>query len=81
MVLDSANHFDLQGLERVTGLKTAEDRMAYAMDHMGIDYPDMRKLAEEKVWENQAQATQTVRDLSAFRFLTNFVRIKRKADL
>jgi len=80
VVLDSANHFDLQGLERVVGLKTAEDRMAYAMDHMGLDYEDLRKLAKARVWESQADSVRTACDLSAFRFITNFARHKRRTD-
>jgi len=80
VILDSANHFDLQGLERVTGLRTAEDRMAYAMDHMGLDYPALRKLAAAHVWEKQAEAVKQARDLSAFRFITTFVREKRKTE-
>ncbi len=80
VILDSANHFDLQGLERVTGLKKAEDRMAYAMDHMGLDYVALRAFAAGRVWERQAEAVKLVRDLSAFRFITNFARLKRKTD-
>lgn len=80
VILDSANHFDLQGLQRVTGLKTAEDRMAHAMDHMGLDYPELRSFAASRVWARQAQAMKLVRDHSAFRFITNFVRLKRKTD-
>jgi len=80
VILDSANHFDLQGLERVTGLKTAEDRMGYAMDHMGLDYAELRRLAAGKVWARQADAVKLVRDLSAFRFITNFARLKRRTD-
>ena len=80
VILDSANHFDLQGLERVSGLKKAQDRMAYAMDHMGLDYEELRKHAASKIWDRQAQAVKLVRDLSAFRFITNFVRQKRKVD-
>ena len=81
VVLDSANHFDLQGLERVVGLKTAQDRMAYAMDHMGLDYPDLRELRQGDVWNDQAESVKRARDLSMFRFITNFVRSMRKADL
>jgi len=81
VILDSANHFNLQGLERVTGLKTAADRMAYSIDHKGLDWDDVRKLADDKVWDSQAKSVERVRDLSAFRFITNFVRQKRKADL
>ena len=80
VILDSANHFDLQGLERVSGLKTAEDRMAYAMDHMGLDYDELRRHAAGKIWSRQADAVKLVRDLSAFRFITNFVRLKKKTD-
>jgi hypothetical protein len=80
VILDSANHFNLQGLERVTGLKTAQDRIAYSIDHKGLDWEDVRKLAEERIWDSQAKSVEKVRDLSAFRFLTNFVRKKRKAD-
>src|SRR5262245_6209093 len=81
VILDSANHFNLQGLERVTGLKTAADRMAYSIDHKGLDWDDVRKLEEDHVWDSQAKSVDRVRDLSAFRFITNFVRQKRKADL
>jgi hypothetical protein len=81
VILDSANHFNLQGLERVTGLKTAQDRIHYSIDHKGLDWEDVRKLAEERVWDSQAKSVEKVRDLSAFRFITNFVRQKRKADL
>ena len=81
VILDSANHFDHQGLEHVIGLKTADDRKAYAMDHMCIDYAEMRQLEREGVWGNQATAAKEVRDTSVFRFITNFVRQKRKADV
>jgi len=81
VILDSANHFDHQGLEHVIGLKNADDRKAYAMDHMCIDYAEMRQLEREGVWGNQATAAKEVRDTSVFRFITNFVRQKRKADV
>ncbi len=80
VILDSANHFDLQGLEKAEGLKTADDRMAYAIDHMGLDYEEARKLAEKRVWGSRSKAAAAARDLSAFRFITNFVRQKRKVD-
>jgi hypothetical protein len=81
VILDSANHFDLQGLERVVGLKTPVDRMAYAMDHMGVDHDEVRRLEAARVWESQADSMKLVRDLSMFRFITNFVRQKRRAIL
>jgi HEAT repeat protein len=80
VILDSANHFDLQGLERAEGVKTADDRMAYAMDHMGLEYEDLRALAKKKVWNSRSKAATEARDLSAFRFITNFVRHKRRVD-
>ncbi len=80
VILDSANHFDLQGLEKAEGLKSAEDRMAYAMDHMGLSYQEVRNLAEEKVWAKRNRAAKTARDLSAFRLISNFVRNKRLTD-
>jgi hypothetical protein len=54
--------------------------MAYAMNHMGVDYPDLRKFAEGKIWDSQADSVQAVKDASAFRFLTNFVKYKRRID-
>jgi len=80
VILDSANHFDLQGLERVDGLKTAADRMGYAIDHMGLSYAEVRALAAKRIWGSRSKAAAGARDLSAFRFITNFVRHKRKVD-
>jgi len=78
VILDSANHFDLQGFGRADGLKGAKDRMAYAMDHMGIGYEELRELDRKKVWASRGKAAAEARDLSAFRFITNFVRQKRR---
>jgi hypothetical protein len=80
VILDSANHFDLQGLERVTTVKTADERKGYAMDHMGLDYEEVRQLDAKRVWGSRSKAAAEARDLSAFRFITNFVRHKRKVD-
>jgi hypothetical protein len=80
VILDSANHFDLQGMEKAVGLKTAEDRMGYAVNHMGIDYPELRELRDRKVWDSSSASKKEARDLSAFRFITNFVREKRKQE-
>ena len=79
LVLDSANHFDRQGFEQVIGLKTGEDRMAYAIDHMGLTYAEVREIPS-KTWESGSKSNKDVRDLSAFRFITNFVREKRKSQ-
>ncbi len=73
LVLDSVNHFDVQGLELAEGLKTREDRQAYAVDHMGLSWVDLRNTREEKYWDKSLQASEHVPDLSVFRLVTNFV--------
>ena len=80
VILDSVNHFDLQGLEVARGLKTPEDRQAYAVDHMGLTYAEWRKVKGDKFWKNNVKASREVFDESAFRFVTNFVRAKRLGD-
>ncbi len=79
VVLDSANHFDMQGM-RTVRLKDAKERMAFAMDRLGYDYAELRKLAAEGVFAKQSLAVKRTRDLSIFRFITTFVREKRIAD-
>jgi hypothetical protein len=78
--LDSANHFDLQGLEVAPGLKSSEDRITFAFDRMGLDYETWRRTQNEKYWDSALRASQNVFDLSALRFVTNFVRAKRLSD-
>jgi HEAT repeat protein len=80
VVLDSVNHFDLQGLEVAAGLKTERDRQAYAVDHMGLTYGKLREIVKESFWATSPRAAKNVPDLSAFRFITNFVRTKRIGD-
>lgn len=77
VLFDSANHFDLQGLEKAPDLKTDKDRQAYAVDHMGLSFETWRTTRSEGYWKNPGKASQSVPDLSAFRLLTNFVRSKR----
>ncbi len=78
VLFDSANHFDLQGLAKVSELlKTDKDRQAYAVDHMGLSLADWRATKSAGYWKNPQKATASVPDLSAFRLLTNFVRSKR----
>ncbi|MCB9904107.1 MAG: HEAT repeat domain-containing protein [Planctomycetes bacterium] len=77
VMLDSTNHFDLQGLELATDLKKPEDRMAYAMDHMGIDYATIRETQKEKWWKSNNKAAREVKDLSTLELVTNFVRLRR----
>ena len=44
---------------------------------MGLDYAGLREIVKEKFWKSASSASQHVPDLSAFRFVTNFVRAKR----
>ncbi len=81
VVLDSVNHFDVQGLELATGLKKPEQRMAYAMDHMGLTYVELRLNKKAKYWSSNARAAREVRDLSVFQLVTNFVRLRRMRGL
>ncbi|HEX5135944.1 MAG TPA: HEAT repeat domain-containing protein [Planctomycetota bacterium] len=79
LVLDSANHFDLQGMTQVR-LSDEKDRMAFAVDRLGYDYDELRKLRDEGVFLKQPTAVKRTRDLTIFRFITTFVRQKRLAD-
>ena len=79
VVLDSVNHFDVQGLEMAQGLKKPVDRQAYAVDHMGLSYDDLRENRNESYWGNNHRAAQVIQDLSVFRLVTNFVRLRRLA--
>jgi HEAT repeat protein len=72
-VLDSVNHFDVQGLELAEGLKTPLDRQAYAIDHMSLSYADWRATRSEKFWDNALKASSQIPDLSVFRLVSNFV--------
>jgi len=76
-ILDSVNHFDAQGLAETTGLKTPEDRMAFAVDHMGISLQKIRETRDEKWWSGSMKASREIRDLSVFTLITNFVRARR----
>lgn len=80
VILDSVNHFDLQGLQVAPGLKSPEDRQVYAMDHCGLDYARWRETRKQKFWGNAHNAAKSIPDNSAFRFVTNFVRAKRIRD-
>jgi len=79
VILDSVNHFDVQGLELATHLKKREERMAYALDHMGLSYERLRATRKERWWDSNPKAAREVRDLSVFLLVTNFVRLRRAA--
>lgn len=80
VILDSANHFDLQGFDSAPGLKTDKERQAWAVDHMGLSFDKWRATRTEAYWKQAPKAGKSVPDLSAFRLLTNFVRSKRMAE-
>ncbi|MFY9342342.1 MAG: HEAT repeat domain-containing protein, partial [Planctomycetota bacterium] len=77
VLFSSANHFDLQGLEKAIGLKTGKDRQIHAVDHMGLSFETWRQTRGDGYWNSPGKASESVPDLSAFRLLTNFVRSKR----
>jgi HEAT repeat protein len=79
VVLDSVNHFEEQGLARATWLKKPEERQAYAVDHLGLGYAELRATADERWWRKATEAAEEVQDLSVFRLISNFVRRKRIA--
>jgi len=81
VILDSVNHFNHQGFHFAKDLKTAEDRMGYAIDHLGITYAEAREFMAKKVFDKSSTCEKQVTDQSAFRFLSNFVRCKRRVDL
>lgn len=76
-VLDSVNHFEAQGLESAVGLKSAQDRQAFAVDHMGLALDRLRVVKGEKWWDSALKASKEITDLSVFRLVTNFVRLRR----
>jgi HEAT repeat protein len=79
VVLDSANHFEGQGFKTAT-LGEPEQRMAFAVEHLGLDYAKLRQLRKEKFWSKTSAAAEHVKDLAVFRLITNFVWLKRLAE-
>ncbi|MEX1024687.1 MAG: HEAT repeat domain-containing protein [Planctomycetota bacterium] len=80
VVLDSVNHFDVQGFERAQGLKKPEQRWAYAVDHLGLTFEELREVKDEKYWKKNNQVAEHVKDLSVLRLITNFVLDQRKRE-
>jgi hypothetical protein len=76
-IVDSVNHFEEQGFDHITGLKTSEQRQAWAVDHMGYALEDLRKTRNERWWDKGNQASEHVQDLLVFRLVTNVVKIER----
>jgi hypothetical protein len=86
VVLGSSNHFDRQTMSKLqqawgVNVKTEAERRAFAVDHFGFSWEKVRELDQRGVFARQSESEKEVTDLSAFRFLTNFVRRKRIVDL
>ena len=86
VVLGSSNHFDRQTMSKLQGawgvsVKNEAERRAFAVDHFGFSWARVRELDQKAVFSRQSESEKEVTDLSAFRFLTNFVRRKRIVDL
>jgi hypothetical protein len=67
----------LEALHRL-GPAVGEERITDAIARGLADKEEVRMLAEQRIWGSRSRAA--ARDLSAFRFITNFVRHKRKVD-
>lgn len=80
VVLDSANHFEGQGFETATNLDDAQARQAYAVEHLGLTYEELRTTRKERYWGRTPSAAEKVLDLSVFRLVTNFVRLRRAGE-
>jgi HEAT repeat protein len=86
VVMGASNHFDRQTMTKLQGawgvsVRTEAERRNFAADHFGFSWERIRELDARGVFAKQAEAEKEVTDLSAFRFLTNFVRRKRIGDL
>ena len=86
VVMGASNHFDRQTMSKLqnargVSIKTEADRRGFAVDHFGFSWEKVRELDAREVFARQSDAEKEVTDLSAFRFLTNFVRRKRIVDL
>ncbi|MDZ4772621.1 MAG: HEAT repeat domain-containing protein [Planctomycetota bacterium] len=76
-VLDSANHFEAQGLQSASNAQKPIERQAYAVDHMGLPLDKLRAVKNAEWWSNSEKASREITDLSVFRLVTNFVRLRR----
>lgn len=74
MLLDSANHFQIHGFERLGDLDDADALQAYALDHMGLPLDRWRAIEGEKFWKKKSDAAANVPETAVFNFVTNFIR-------
>jgi hypothetical protein len=75
LVVHSANHFVLQGMDR---LKSAKERKAFALERLGISFRKLRELDKKGVFKSQTQAAKACRDETMMRIVARFVYVKRR---
>ncbi len=77
LVLDSANHFVLQGMVNER-LKTADERRAFAIERLGIGFREIRRLDAKGVFKSKSKASKACRDKTMMRLVARFVFAKRR---
>lgn len=79
VVFDSANHFVLQGMA-AERLKTIDERRAYALERLGLDFPTIRDLDRRGVFKSKSKAAKECDDRTMMRLVARFVFTKRRSD-
>jgi HEAT repeat protein len=74
-VLHLASHVFLQK-EGIDRLGSAEDRMTFAADHLGVEPAEIRRLRDDGFFRNP-DTSRVTKDYSAFTLITNLVREQR----
>ncbi len=77
VVVDSANHFVLQGFANER-MKTADERRSYAIERLGIKFREIRKLDKKKVFSSQSKAAKACHDRTMMRLVARFVYDRRR---
>jgi HEAT repeat protein len=79
VVLDSVNHFALQGM---TGLnfKTEPERAAFALERLSYSYEKVRELQAAGAFKNDRAAAEACDDQTFMRLIARFVYQKRRFD-
>ncbi len=79
VVLQSTNHFALQGLRRER-FKTEEERATYAFERLGIPFEKLRELRGKGLLADQTKAAAACEDLTILRLIARLVQVKRLAS-
>ncbi len=79
VVVDSANHFVLQGFVNER-MKTSDERKSYAIERLGIKFREIRKLDKKGVFDSQTKAAKACHDRTMMRLVARFVYDRRRAD-